>query len=535
MKHPLVEHLLYGFGKSRSSDRKDFIGVFSLTKHASFFPRLQWNFSPLSHVIYMFILSPVACSTGFADSIGEEALYEAFTEYLAEKRLTPGLVQKTDEDVSRFVDWLYEQRDEEEGIEEEDEEKEDREKSRKRWQRTDQETTSNSMAPDDIDESDKSSTWDEEEVEAITGGDAVAQRRDRVDDLRLEGERRRKRSHGNADEGSFRNSAKKKSMGQSRCMLIDLVAVNSSEDDCNATDGNGTNSLRKSGGKQSMPWDSKAESLSRELEEDIVINLNNGNTTEIAKEEELVHYFNVHSRKNELKISQSLQGRDGTEANSEKTLTLAKKGKESSRSTITPASVLKRLLRPAAGDQGTSSRNKQGKFNRPPTREESLLDDISYANSCVFGNTNFRPRQKEIIESALSGKDTFVLMPTGGGKSLCYQLPALLRPGLTVVVTPLLSLMQDQVQSLCSLPSGGIPASYLSSQQTLTESRAVHAELSKPHPTIKLLYVTPEQLAAGVRLRERLNFLHSRGLLSRLVIDECHCVSQWGHGKITAP
>ncbi len=168
--------------------------------------------------------------------------------------------------------------------------------------------------------------------------------------------------------------------------------------------------------------------------------------------------------------------------------------------------------------------------DRPATAEEAALDDLDFANLMVFGNSAFRPRQRDIIEAALSGKDTFILMPTGGGKSLCYQLPAILTPGVTVVVTPLLSLMQDQVQALCSLPAGGgVPATYLSSQQTSAEVHAVHAELSKPNPSVKLLYVTPEQLVQGQRLRERLASLHSRGLLARLVIDECHCVSQWGH------
>lgn len=158
------------------------------------------------------------------------------------------------------------------------------------------------------------------------------------------------------------------------------------------------------------------------------------------------------------------------------------------------------------------------------------LDDIDYANLLVFGNKCFRPQQRKIVEEAMKGRDIFVLMPTGGGKSLCYQLPAVLSKGITIVITPLLSLMQDQIQSLCSLSCGGVPATFLSSQQTLKESRAVHDELNKENPTMKLLFLTPEQLVAGEKLRKTLQKLHQNGQLARLVVDECHCVSQWGHG-----
>eukprot|EP00892_Ulva_mutabilis_P008652 jgi/Ulvmu1/6159/UM028_0015.1 len=132
----------------------------------------------------------------------------------------------------------------------------------------------------------------------------------------------------------------------------------------------------------------------------------------------------------------------------------------------------------------------------------------------------------QVINAALSKRDVFVLMPTGGGKSRCYQLPAVVGGGVTVVVTPLVSLLTDQMQHLAE---AHIPAACFSAGQSLEDQNRIYADLRSDDPGTRVLFVTPEKVVASDRIRDAFANLYSRGQLARVVVDECHCVSQWGH------
>jgi superfamily II DNA helicase RecQ len=161
----------------------------------------------------------------------------------------------------------------------------------------------------------------------------------------------------------------------------------------------------------------------------------------------------------------------------------------------------------------------------PAASKKTRPIDIEFTLRKVFGKTKFRPLQREIIDATLQGHDVFVQAATSFGKSLCFQLPAVVDYGITIVISPLLALMNNQVNAL---RQASIVVATLNSQTLRSERDGIMEDLKSGHPRCRLLYVTPEQCATE-SFRRVLRVVNEQCELARIAVDEAHCISEWGH------
>ncbi|XP_028914131.1 ATP-dependent DNA helicase Q1 isoform X1 [Ornithorhynchus anatinus] len=188
--------------------------------------------------------------------------------------------------------------------------------------------------------------------------------------------------------------------------------------------------------------------------------------------------------------------------------------------------IRRALDAPRAGAGSDPDRDADGDPEAWTKQDFPWAGKVKEAMRDVFKLPRFRPLQLETINATMAGREIFLVMPTGGGKSLCYQLPAVCSPGFTLVICPLISLMEDQLMTLERL---GISAASLNASSSKEEVRRIHAEMARETSALKLLYVTPEKIARSKAFLARLEKAYEAGTLARIAVDEVHCCSQWGH------